>query len=76
MSIAADVQQNLLKKALQSKTLSPGGASTHGFLYIPIPKGAARQEIHHRIPVTRVGVDASVVFDLVLDRSGLPSSQE
>jgi hypothetical protein len=64
ISNAAEVQQNLLKKALQSKTLSPG-ASARGFLYVQVPKGVARQTIHLRIPVTRVGDVDPIGFDLV-----------
>jgi hypothetical protein len=36
ISDASQIQENLLKKEIQSTTLSPG-ASAHGFLYIPIP---------------------------------------
>lgn len=45
-----EVQQNLLKKEVQSKTLSPG-VSVRGFLYIPIPKEGARVGISLQIPL-------------------------
>jgi hypothetical protein len=68
ISNASQVQQDILKKELQSKTLS-AGTSTHGFLYVPmekLPKGAVRQKIHLRIPVTHVGTNESVDLDLEL----------
>jgi hypothetical protein len=63
---ASHIQANLLKKELQSRTLSPA-ASTHGFLYIPVPKNGVRQKIRIRIPVTRMGAqgDEPLVLDLV-----------
>jgi hypothetical protein len=64
VSNATEVQQNLFKKALQSKTLSPG-ASAHGFLYVQVPKGSARQTIHLRVLVTRPGSDDPLGFDLM-----------
>lgn len=65
ISNAFEVQQNLLKKELQSTTLSPG-TSAHGFLYIPTPKHAPREKIHLRVPITRAGADEAIVLDLVL----------
>ena len=62
ISTASEVQQNLLKKELQSKTLSPG-ASAWGFLYVGVPKDSARR-IHLRIPFMRVGSDDTIEFDL------------
>lgn len=63
---ASHIQANLLKKELQSTTLSPA-SSTHGFLYIPVPKNGSRQKIRIRIPVTRMGAQKSepLVLDLV-----------
>jgi hypothetical protein len=63
---ASHIQANLLKKELQSRTLSPN-ASTHGFLYIPAPKNGSRQKIRIRIPATRMGAQGPepVVLDLV-----------
>jgi hypothetical protein len=64
ISNASQVQQNFLKKEIQSTTLSPG-ASAHGFLYIQVPKNAPRQKIHLRVPITRTGLDKTFVLDLV-----------
>lgn len=64
ISNAAEVQHNLLKKEVQSTTLSPG-KSVHGFLYIPVPRDAPREKIHLRVPITRAGADETVVLDLV-----------
>jgi hypothetical protein len=65
ISNASQVQQNILKNEVQSKTLSPT-ATTHGFLYVPVPKGVARQKIRLRVPVTRAGTDETFVLDLVI----------
>jgi hypothetical protein len=61
---STQVQQNILKKELQSSTLSPG-TSLHGFLYIPVPKNAPREKIHLIIPVARVGDDQTLTMDLI-----------
>jgi len=63
-SNASHVQQNILKKELQSKTLSPGG-SAHGFLYVPVLKNVPREKIHLRVPIARAGTDEPLVLDLV-----------
>ena len=63
VSNVSQVQQNLLKKELQSTTLSPG-ASAHGFLYIPVQKDAPRQKLHLRVPITKAGTDEAIVLDL------------
>jgi hypothetical protein len=63
ISDASWVQENILKKELQSKTLSPG-TSAHGFLYVPVPKNTSREKILLRIPVTRTGTDESIVLEL------------
>jgi hypothetical protein len=63
ISNASWVQENIVKKELQSKTLS-AGTSTHGFLYVPTPKNTPRQKINLRIPVTRAGTDETIVLDL------------
>jgi len=62
---ASHVQQNILKKELQSKTLSPL-ASGHGFLYIPAPKNGPRPKIHLRIPVTKLSAEKPETFVLDL----------
>jgi len=64
ISNASWVQENILKKELQSKTLS-AGTSAHGFLYVSVPKNAPRQKIHLQVPVTRTGTDETLVLDLV-----------
>lgn len=62
---ASHVQQNIVKKELQSKTLSPA-ASAHGFLYIPAPKNGPRPKIHLRVPVTKLGAEKPETFVLDL----------
>jgi hypothetical protein len=61
---ATNIQQNILKKEVQSQTLSPG-TSAHGFLYIPVAKEHSREKIHLRVPVTKAGSDDLIEFDLV-----------
>ena len=63
---ASHVQQNIVKKELQSKTLSPA-TSAHGFLYIPAPKNGPRPKLHLRIPVTKLAGEKpeSFILDLV-----------
>lgn len=63
ISDASWVQENILKKELQSKTLS-AGTSAHGFVYVPVPTNTAREGIVLRIPVTRTGTDESIVLEL------------
>ena len=63
ISDASWVQENILKKELQSKTLS-AGTSAHGFVYVPVPKNTPREKIILRIPVTRTGTDESIVLEL------------
>ncbi len=58
------IQESILKKELQSKTLSPG-VSAHGFLYVQAPKKGPREKIHLQLPVTKSGTDQPLVFDLV-----------
>ena len=64
MANATNVQQNILKRELQSKTLSPG-QSTHGFLYLQMPKNGERGRIRLRVPVIQAGTTDSTVLDLV-----------
>lgn len=63
---ASHVQQNIVKKELQSKTFSPM-ASGHGFLYIPAPKKGPRPKIHLRVPVTKLNAEKpeTLVLDLI-----------
>ncbi len=58
------IQESILKKELQSKTISPG-VSAHGFLYIQAPKKGPREKIHMQIPITKAGSDQPLIFDLV-----------
>ena len=64
ISNASQVQQNILKKEVQSKTLSPG-TSVHGFLYVPAPKKGPREKIRLQVPVARVGGDDTFVLNLI-----------
>lgn len=48
---ASDVRENLMKKQVRSKTLSPS-SSVHGFVYVPVPTDAARKQIHLQVPLT------------------------
>ncbi len=49
---ATDVRENMMKKELRSKTLSPG-SSVHGFVYVPVPTNAPRPKTHLQVPLTR-----------------------
>jgi hypothetical protein len=60
---ATEVQQNILKKEVQSSTLSPG-ASTLGFLYVPVPKKGPRDKIHMQIPISKAGSSETHVLNL------------
>jgi hypothetical protein len=62
---ATEVQQNMLKKEVQSATLSPG-TSVHGFLYIPVPKKGPREKIHLQVPITKAGTSETFVLNLIL----------
>jgi hypothetical protein len=57
------IQESILKKEMQSKTLSPG-VSAHGFLYVQVPKKGPREKIHLQIPVTKASTEELVIFDL------------
>jgi hypothetical protein len=58
----AAIQANLVKKEVRSRTIS-SGASTSGFLYIPVPKNAPRQPVHLQVTITRSGDDNPFVLD-------------
>jgi hypothetical protein len=64
-TFGTEVQQNILKKTLQSVTLSPG-VSVHGFLYIPIPRNGPRDKIHLQVPIARAGTHETFVLNLYL----------
>jgi hypothetical protein len=55
-------EDNIMAKELRSRTLSPG-ESTHGFVYIPIPKGGQREKINLQIPITKAGVSETFVLN-------------
>ena len=46
-----EVRENMMKKELRSKTLSPG-SSVHGFVYVPVPINAPRPKTHLQVPLT------------------------
>lgn len=56
------IQTNLLKKEVQSRTISPT-SSTSGFLYIPVQKNGPRQPIHLVLSITRSGDDEPFSLD-------------
>jgi hypothetical protein len=58
------VQENMVKREIKSKTLSPG-ESVHGFLYIPVPKwNGSRQKIHLQVPITKSGTSETYILNL------------
>jgi hypothetical protein len=63
-SYVLQIQQQLLKIELQSKTLSPG-QSVHGFLYLPVPKKGPRDKIMLRVPMIRAGTGETFVLEVV-----------
>lgn len=63
---AADVRQNVVKNQLRSVTLSPGQAA-HGFVYIPLPKGAYDAgQLRMRVRVYRTGEEQPLDLKLPL----------
>lgn len=60
-----EVQENLLKKEIQSKTLSPG-VSVKGFLYVPIPKEGARGGISLQIPLVNTRTSEVRVINVTI----------
>jgi hypothetical protein len=64
-AFGSDVLQNILKKTLQSSTLSPG-TSVHGFLYVPVPKNRGREKIHIQVPITHAGTHETFILNLYL----------
>jgi hypothetical protein len=44
-------RDNLLKKEVRSKTLSPG-SSVYGFVYVPVPTDAPRGKLQLQVPLT------------------------
>jgi hypothetical protein len=64
ISDSSEVRQNLLRKEIQSTTLSPG-TSTRGFLYLAIPKKTPRGKIALRVPIAKASTDETFEIDLV-----------
>jgi hypothetical protein len=58
-----ETRENLMKKQLRSKTLSPG-SSAFGFVYVPVPTDATRQKIHLQVPLTNARSGENVVVNL------------
>jgi hypothetical protein len=56
-------QQNLLKIEVQSTTLSPG-ASTHGFLYLPVAHGASGQKMQLQVVLVKARSGETSFIDL------------
>jgi len=58
------LKQNILKKELQSSTLSPG-ASVQGFVFVPAHwTHSSRDKVQLSIPLIRSGSDETVTVDL------------
>jgi hypothetical protein len=62
---ATEVQQNLLKREIQSKTLSLGKSVT-GFLYVPVPKEGGRAGINLQIPLVNARTSEVRMMNLTL----------
>ena len=60
-----NVRENLMKKEVRSKTLSPG-SSVSGFIYVPVPRDAPRSKIHLQVPVTNTQSGEITVLNLLL----------
>jgi hypothetical protein len=58
-----DVRENLMKKEVRSKTISPG-SSTYGFIYVPVPTDAPRKTTHLQVPLTNARTSESEVVNL------------
>ena len=60
---ATALQQNLLKKEIQSKTLSPG-TTVSGFLYVPVSREIPRRKIRLQVPLIKSGSSETFVLNL------------
>jgi len=58
-----DVRENLMKKEVRSKTLSPG-SNVHGFVYVPVPTDAPRKKMHLQVPLTNARSGENEVVNL------------
>jgi hypothetical protein len=60
------LRQNILKRELQSTTLSPG-TSAHGFIFIPARwQHSTREKVELTIPLTKPRTGETVILDLAL----------
>ncbi|MGA2905238.1 MAG: hypothetical protein ABSD98_15525 [Candidatus Korobacteraceae bacterium] len=59
-----DVRDNLMKKEVRSKTLSPG-SSVYGFVYVPVPTDAPRKKMHLQVPLTNAQSSEIEVVNLL-----------
>jgi hypothetical protein len=62
---ASEVEENLIKNELQSKTISPG-TLLHGFLYVKVTNGSPRERIHISIPFTDTSTNETITLDFTL----------
>ena len=60
---ATQVRENLMKKEVRSKTLSPG-SSVYGFVYVPVPTDAPRKKMHLQVPLTNAQSGETEVVNL------------
>jgi hypothetical protein len=60
---ATDVRENLMKKEVRSKTLSPG-SSVYGFVYVPVPTDGPRKKLHLQVPITNSQSSETEVVNL------------
>lgn len=58
-----EVRENMMKKELRSKTLSPG-SSVYGFVYVPVPTDAPRKKVHLQVPLTNAQSSETEVVNL------------
>jgi hypothetical protein len=58
-----EVRENLMKKEVRSKTLSPG-SSAYGFVYVPVPTDAPRKKMHLQVPLTNARSGENEVVNL------------
>jgi len=64
VSKTTELKQNVLKRELQSATVSPG-ESVHGFVYVPAHwTHSTRDPIFLTIPLKRPGSDEAVIMDV------------
>lgn len=58
-----EVRENLMKKEVRSKTLSPG-FSVYGFIYVPVPTDTPRKKMHLQVPLTNAETSETKVVNL------------